>query len=64
MKTQSFASLKASAPFFLFVCFFTDSQFTSTTQLKKKKQTQTQTHKTTDILEYKRNKKEKVTHQI
>ena len=62
MKTQSFASLKASAPFFLFVCFFTDGQFTSTTQLKKK--TQTQTHKTTDILEYKRNKKEKETHQI
>ena len=62
MKTQSFASLKASAPFFLFVYFFTDGQFTSTTQLKKK--TQTQTRKTTDILEYKRNKKEKETHQI
>ena len=29
-----------------------------------KKKTQTQTHKTTDILEYKRNKKENVTDQI
>ena len=58
MKTQSFASLKASAPFF---CLFV---FLRMANLLQQLNWKTQTHKTTDVLEYKRNKKEKVTHQI
>ena len=57
LKTQSFSSLKVLAPFFLFVngwpIYFNNSIE------KKHTNKQTQTNKTIEILEYKRNKKKK-----